>query len=61
MLDFDGDIKASATEQLRHRRPGAEHGEQTGEVVLRLESGGMVMATAWRPRNWRASARPACR
>ena len=45
VLDFDGDIKASATESLRH------------EITAVAWS----TAMAWRHRNWRVSARPACR
>jgi serine protease SohB len=41
VLDFDGDIKASATEHLRHEITGLlEVATPRDEVVVRLESGG---------------------
>ena len=41
VLDFDGDIKASATESLRHEITGLlSLATSKDEVVLRLESGG---------------------
>ena len=41
VLDFDGDIKASATEQLRHEVTAVlSMAQPTDEVVVRLESGG---------------------
>ncbi len=41
VLDFDGDIKASATEQLRHEVTAVlSMAGKDDEVVLRLESGG---------------------
>lgn len=41
VLDFDGDIKASATEQLRHEVTAVlSMAQPTDEVVIRLESGG---------------------
>ena len=41
VLDFDGDIKASATEQLRHEVTAVlSMAQPSDEVVVRLESGG---------------------
>ncbi len=41
VLDFDGDIKASATEQLRHEVTAVlSMAQPADEVVVRLESGG---------------------
>jgi serine protease SohB len=40
VLDFDGDIKASATESLRNEITALLTWPPRDEVVLRLESGG---------------------
>ncbi len=63
VLDFDGDIKASATEQLRHEVTAvlSMAGRTTRWCCAWKAAVAWSMATAWRPRNWRASARPACR
>jgi serine protease SohB len=63
VLDFDGDIKASATESLRHEITALlTLATPKDEVVLRLESGGgMVHSYGLASRNWRVSVRRACR
>ena len=55
MLDFDGDIKASAVEHLRHEITALlSLATPQDEVVVRLESGGgMVHSYGLAPRNWR--------
>lgn len=48
VLDFDGDIRASATDKLRHEVTAVlSMAKPEDEVVLRLESGGRVGAQLW--------------
>ena len=63
VLDFDGDIKASATDSLRHEITALlSMATAQDEVVLRLESGGgMVTAMAWHPRSWHVFVKRAYR
>ena len=64
VLDFDGDIRASAVENLRHEITALlTMATPQDEVVLRLESdGGMVHGYGLAAsRSWCASAMPACR
>jgi serine protease SohB len=60
VLDFDGDIKASATDSLRHEITALlTMATPQDEVVLRLESGGGMVHSYGH--SWRGFARPACR
>ena len=63
VLDFDGDIKASATESLRNEITALlTLATARDEVVLRLESGGGLVHSYGRPPpSWRAFARQASR
>ena len=61
VLDFDGDIRASAVDNLRHEITALlTMATPQDEVVLRLESGGGNGARLW-PGRVTAGAHPRCR